>query len=228
MLMPPEPKPKAVLDVFKKPAVPPAPPSPPQPPAPDVGPSEDAGAEVIRLVNLARAAAGVAPLISHPALVKAAEGHARDQARHDTLTHYGIDGLHTWADRCLAAGYPGASLDTIRENGASGQTTPEQVVWDWHQSPGHRAAMLDPRMRHAGAAKAHHPGGVDYWTLDLGCIVEATPTARVVPSQEPETFVPAARVQAALVPYQLYRAAPSCAGGACVVPTRSRGFFRGR
>ena len=87
-------------------------------------------------------------------------------AAHDRLDHFGSD-RSNWAERCRDAGYPGASLQTIGENVAAWQTSAEQAVSDWMQSPGHRRTILD-RWEHCGAASGTARSGRSYWVVDFG------------------------------------------------------------
>jgi uncharacterized protein YkwD len=124
----------------------------------------DAG--LLALLNQQRANHGLSPLRPHLALAKAAVGQAQDQATRNQISHYGSDGS-TWFQRCAAAGYPGANPSNVLEDAAAGQTSLEQVVGDWMNSPGHRAAILHPSAQHAGSGSATGTGGWNYFTTDL-------------------------------------------------------------
>lgn len=124
---------------------------------------------LLDLYNEARGREGISPLESHPALICAAEGHSEDMAYHNHLSHYGLSRPTTWADRCLEAGYPDASLLNIGENVAAGQTSPEMVISDYRQSPGHWRTLMDPRWRYVGSASRQGSRGWIYWTSDFGC-----------------------------------------------------------
>lgn len=126
----------------------------------------DVSKQMLELLNNERSQYDLPALTIHPALQAAAQGHSEDQAKHDRLNHYGSDGS-TWADRCAAAGYPGADLTNVRENVAAGQTSPEQAVGDWMQSPGHRDAIMDRTIRHLGSGVATGRSGWMYWTVDF-------------------------------------------------------------
>lgn len=96
-----------------------APQPPPPPPPPD--PSGYV-AEVLRLTNATRVAAGLAPLATHPALMKAAGDYAKLMG---TANHYGHDGPDgsTPIQRMTAAGLP-SGWSNWGENIAAGQMTP--------------------------------------------------------------------------------------------------------
>src|SRR5713226_4782392 len=90
------------------------------------------------------------------------------------LSHTGPDGS-TFEHRINAAGY--SDWTAIGENIAAGQQSPQQVVDDWMNSPGHRANILDPSFRDVGIGIAVGPGTwpngyldpqVTWWTTDFG------------------------------------------------------------
>lgn len=93
--------------------------------------------EVIRLVNVERANAGLSPLVKNGKLCQAAEKRASE---------IGISFSHTRPD-----GRPcntiledmGIGYVTCGENIASGHPTAAAVVRGWMNSPGHRANILD-------------------------------------------------------------------------------------
>ena len=128
----------------------------------------DVNEDMLVLMNKVRADAGIAPLKQHPALLYAAIAHAQDMADHNKLSHYGLAEHSTWADRCAAAGYPGASLMTIGENVGGGQTSAEMLMSDYRQSPGHWAAIMNPKAEHTGSSAATGTGGWTYWCTDFG------------------------------------------------------------
>ena len=124
--------------------------------------------DMLDLMNKARASRNIAPLLSHTALVHSAVAHSQDMANYNKLSHYGLAVYSTWADRCLAAGYPDASLMNIGENVGGGQTSAVQLIGDYRQSPGHWAAIMNPEFQHTGSAAATGSGGWCYWTTDFG------------------------------------------------------------
>ena len=124
--------------------------------------------DMLDLMNKARASRNIAPLVSHSALVHAAVAHAQDMADHNELSHYGLSVYSTWADRCLLAGYPDASLMNIGENVGGGQTSAAMLMGDYSQSPGHWAAIMNPEAQHTGAAAATGSSGWTYWSSEFG------------------------------------------------------------
>ena len=101
------------------------------------------------------------PLKRSPALEDAARAHARDMAENSFLAHTGSDGSNP-GDRATRAGY---DWQTIAENVASGQTSPDDIAATWLESPGHCANLRDAKYSETGIAYALNPGdGRDiYW-----------------------------------------------------------------
>lgn len=95
--------------------------------------------QVLDLVNKERAAAGLSALVLDTKLNEVATEKARDMADNNYFSHtsptYGspFDMLQTFGVSYRAAG----------ENIAYGQTSAEQVMRDWMNSPGHRANILN-------------------------------------------------------------------------------------
>ena len=132
---------------------------------PTVAPSETQllAAEVIRLTNLERVAAGYAPLVVHPAVVAAAMAHSADMAARGSMSHTGSDGSDG-GTRLTRAGF---SWWTWGENVAAGQRTPSEVVTAWMNSSGHRSNILGWMFTTIGVGVAIAPDGTRYWTMDL-------------------------------------------------------------
>ena len=133
--------------------------------------------EVIRLTNIERQKEGLTPLTYNALLEQAADGHVQDMDAHDQyLAHTGSNGSDP-VTRIKATGYKGAyvnlgngSLRTIpSENAAAGQKTPAEVVTAWMNSPGHRAAIMDPGAREIGVGVEYdNEAGRMYWIQDFG------------------------------------------------------------
>ncbi|MFI9816073.1 CAP domain-containing protein [Saccharothrix variisporea] len=149
---------------------PPAPPTtsaePPAEPAP-VAPAktevELAEAKVFNLTNAERAAHGCPALGIDERLDKSARGHSEDMAAHNYFSHISQDG-RTFADRIKAAGYPSPGAENI----AAGQRTPEAVVKGWMESPGHRANILNCKLKTLGVGMARGGSYGIYWTQNFG------------------------------------------------------------
>lgn len=127
--------------------VPPAQPAPQPPPGPAPRPGPEEHVEAV--VNFERARAGLPILATDPALVCAAEAHARDLAAGLPCGHVGRDGSQFWqrAAKCgLKTGYASGELV------ACGYPKAEGAVGGWLSSPTHRGIMLDPGQRRMGGA----------------------------------------------------------------------------
>jgi hypothetical protein len=126
----------------------------------------DFESEVLDLVNLERAAEGLAPLSYDARLAAAARGHSEDMGLQDYFSHTSLDG-RTVSDRISDAGY---TWNFIGENIAAGQPTPEAVIDSWMSSSGHRANILNPNFCDIGVGYAYVAASTyrHYWTQDFG------------------------------------------------------------
>ena len=119
----------------------------------------DFESEVIELVNVERAAEGIAPLSYDARLAAAARGHSEDMGLQDYFDHDSLDGRHFY-DRIQDAGY---AYNYCGENIAAGYSTPEAVVQGWMNSSGHRANILNGGYSRIGTAAYESPDGTVYW-----------------------------------------------------------------
>jgi len=131
----------------------------------------EVAAEVLQLANKARASArrcgaqqfsAVPPLTLSSNLNDAAQVHARDLAKHNTLSHSGSDGSSP-AERVARAGY---RWRVVGENVASGPTTAKEVMEGWLDSPGHCENLMSGRFTEMGigyTVDAKSESGV-YWS----------------------------------------------------------------
>ncbi|WP_433946517.1 CAP domain-containing protein [Paenibacillus sp. SN-8-1] len=100
----------------------------------------DRAAKVVELVNKERTKAGLSTLVVHDKLRGLAKDKAIDLYKHNYFSHtsptYGspFDMMDAYNITFRYAG----------ENIAKGQQTPEEVVKDWMNSPGHRKNILNP------------------------------------------------------------------------------------
>jgi uncharacterized protein YkwD len=120
---------------------------------------------VLDLTNAERAKAGCGSLRLDVHLRTAARGHSTDMAVHNYFSHTGRDGSDP-GDRMAAAGY-----NTRRgwaENIAAGYPSPRSVMNGWMNSSGHRANILNCRLRALGVGVARASNGRLYWTQDFG------------------------------------------------------------
>jgi uncharacterized protein YkwD len=130
---------------------------------------------VVDLVNQNRAAgancggtqfAATGPLAMNPALRCAARFHSRDMALNDYFSHDSLSGT-TFVDRSESAEY---DASPIGENIAAGQTTPEQVVAGWMESPGHCMNIMNPDANEIGVGYIETDMAEygNYWTQVFG------------------------------------------------------------
>jgi len=131
--------------------------------------------EVLRLTNQQRAmgancggqAFGPAPPVStQPQLRRAARGHGDDMARRDYFDHRSPEGTGPM-QRAQAAGFQGGF---VGENIAAGQRSPQDVVRDWVESPGHCVNLMNPRYRYLGVGYVYQEGDQygHYWVQNFG------------------------------------------------------------
>ena len=142
---------------------------------PDFGDWQEAGHQVLKLVNAARAqgrSCGKAyhqaapPLHWNAKLAAAALVHSRDMAEHNFFGHKGSNGS-TVAARASDEGY---LWDSIGENVGTGRAKPEQVVKGWLSSLGHCANIMNGNFTEMAAAYAVNPKSdtLIYWTQVFG------------------------------------------------------------
>jgi uncharacterized protein YkwD len=141
------------ISSFKKADGPPAP--------PDNGVVE----RILDLTNNERGQAGLSPLTFNPKLTVAAQKHSRSMAMQDFFDH------RQMVERVIAEGY---QYSLVGENISAGNSTPEDAVRSWMNSPGHRANILKPEFRNLGVGYYFldpDPGSVNYrhyWTQVFG------------------------------------------------------------
>ena len=111
-------------------------------------------AEVLRLTNIERTQRGLAPLKMREDLQVTARIKAGEMVKYEYYGHGSLSGL---PDEVVKRYY------NIGENIAMGQTSPEVVVRDWMNSPGHRANILDPTNVYIGVGYCN-----DYWVQQFG------------------------------------------------------------
>jgi uncharacterized protein YkwD len=128
----------------------------------ELGQWGQAGQEILRLTNSARAQArtcgdqrfsAAPPLAWIPDLGAAALAHSRDMAKRNYFRHVGKNGSEV-GDRASAQGY---RWRRVGENIAAGQGSAEQAVSAWLSSPPHCANMMRPEFAEMGAAFAVNP-----------------------------------------------------------------------
>jgi len=113
--------------------------------------------EVVRLVNVERAKAGLPALKSDWELARVAKHKSQDMHDKKYFDHTSP----TYGSPFTMMTNYGIQYKSAGENIAMGQSTPEQVVKAWMNSPGHRANILNKNYTHIGVGyvKDGH-----YWT----------------------------------------------------------------
>lgn len=112
--------------------------------------------QVLNLVNAERAKAGAAPLRLAQDLQNAAAVRAEEITR--SFSHTRPDGRSCFT-------LVRDQKHTMGENIAAGSATPEAVVDQWMQSPGHRANMLNKSFKELGVGHMYKQGSKygHYW-----------------------------------------------------------------
>lgn len=136
----------------------------PVPSLPPEKPDRAAAAEkaVIALVNQERAAVGCQPVTEDRKLAQLAQDFSDDMAIRDFFDHTSPDGEDPW-ERAELAGI----LDLGGENIGRGQTTAQDVMDSWMDSPDHRANILNCQYTTLGVG-AHFGDDGPWWTQDFG------------------------------------------------------------
>ncbi|MFC5714413.1 CAP domain-containing protein [Thalassorhabdus alkalitolerans] len=116
--------------------------------------------EVIRLTNEERAQHGLDPLEPYGDLANVAEMKSVDMRDQDYFSHYSP----TYGDPFEMMTSQGIDFQGAGENLAAGQTSPEQVVREWMESPSHRDNILRPDYTHIGVGHVEGGSFGTYWT----------------------------------------------------------------
>ena len=113
--------------------------------------------EVLELVNIERARAGVAPLRLSEELTERANIRAEEIV--ELFSHTRPDGTS-----CFTV-FQGLNYRTCGENIAAGSSTPAEVVDQWMNSPGHRANILNGNFKYLGLGYCYDENGEydHYW-----------------------------------------------------------------
>jgi uncharacterized protein YkwD len=124
--------------------------------------------QIVYLVNLERRLAGLAPLAWNAEMTESARWFARDAVETLGPDYCGhTDSLGRSSNqRIREAGYTGYGVTA--ENAMCGYVLPDTAVRWWMNSPAHRANLLNPDLREAGAGYYLDADGNGYVVLDLG------------------------------------------------------------
>ncbi|KOP25301.1 SCP-like extracellular [Hapalosiphon sp. MRB220] len=133
--------------------------------------------QVVELTNQERAKNNLPALKENVELNYVADEYAKQMSERRVLSHTGADGSLPW-ERAEAIGY---EAQIMGENIGAGQTTPEQVVKDWMNSPGHRENILNPKYTEIGTGFHNN-----YWSQEFGS-GDLNPISKIPnsPSSEP-------------------------------------------
>lgn len=116
--------------------------------------------KVVDLVNHERTSRGLQALTNNWQLERVARYKANDMSSNNYFSHispsYGSP-FNMMEDF-------GIYFSSAGENIAMGQTTPEEVVNDWMNSPGHRANILSATYTQTGVGYAKNKNGTVYWS----------------------------------------------------------------
>jgi len=133
------------------------------------GPDSNAAAEaqMVVLINQARAAAGVGQLKVSPNLQRAALWKSADSSAYGpTFSHtdsLGRDTVSETSNRAIDCGYSTSAAENI----AWGFDTAQSAFDAWMASPGHHANIVDPNSVVIGVGEVVQ-NGVPCWTADFG------------------------------------------------------------
>lgn len=118
-------------------------------------------ARVVELVNEERQKAGFAPVAYDEQITYAATQRSYEMAANGYLEHARPDGASCFT---VMQEYGIFYYWSVGENIACGQKTPEKVMNDWMNSPGHRSNILDADFSKIGVGIAKNANGRLYWT----------------------------------------------------------------
>lgn len=116
--------------------------------------------EVIRLVNVQRAKAGLQQLKKNWELCRVARYKSADMANKGYFAHTSP----TYGTPFQMMENFGLRFSSAGENIAYGQRTPAEVMNDWMNSPGHRSNIMSGSYTEIGVGLAKNKNGVCYWT----------------------------------------------------------------
>lgn len=123
--------------------------------------------QILNATNVARAQAGLPPLVANAALNNVAQNCSLSQANNNTMAH-----CPNYYDN-----YPGG-WTSAGENVASGYTSVQSLMTGWLNSPGHRANILTGSFTDLGVGYYFSDSGIPYYTQNFG----AYSSTQTVPS----------------------------------------------
>lgn len=122
--------------------------------------------QLLSHLNAERTARGLAPLVLSAKLDKAAQGHACDNAKRQSISHTSSDGGNL-KTRLRKAGY---NFRTAAENTGRGFASGKRAVEWWMNSPKHKDNILLRKAREVGIgiALSAAPDNKLHWILVVG------------------------------------------------------------
>jgi uncharacterized protein YkwD len=121
--------------------------------------------DILRLVNLERERAGLAPLTHNQTLEDQATQYACEMIHYDFFAHENPVTGTELRDRASEFGY---EYIMIGENLAAGQSSPAQVMNDWMNSEDHRDNILNPDFTELGVGVRTGGRYGTYWVQEFG------------------------------------------------------------
>jgi hypothetical protein len=154
-------------------------------PTASAGPS-DFAQDVVRLINQERRTRGLYPYRVNVILETIALAHNVYMRDNDCFDHV-CPGEATMPERACSAGYEpyGWGDCYVAETIAAGYTTPATVVEGWMNSSGHRAILLDDKLREIGVSYVTGGSWGTYWTADFGSQPDVLPV--FINGDDPQT-----------------------------------------
>lgn len=120
--------------------------------------------QVLQLLNLERAEAGLKPVVVNPDLQKLADDFACRMIVADFFGHTDPQSGEGPGDRARGK----YAYRAIGENLAAGQPTPAEVMRVWMESPAHREIILDEKWTEVGLSVRHGGQYAIYWVQEFG------------------------------------------------------------
>lgn len=124
---------------------------------------------IVQLINQARIAQGLSPLVVTPELNAAARAHAQDMAAKGYMEHEGLDGS-TPQSRAARHGYvaPSGTAWLVLEVISARQTAEAAANWLLSDRL-HRGVLLRGYWREMGAAYVQGGPYGQFWVVEFGC-----------------------------------------------------------
>ncbi len=121
--------------------------------------------QVLQLVNLERAAHGLAPVVLNAKLNGIAADYACLMIAESFFSHKDPITGRGPGERAIAGKY---RFYAVGENLAAGQETAAEVMKLWMESPSHREIILDPKWKEIGLAVRRGGEYGTYWVQEFG------------------------------------------------------------